>query len=118
MSTSKMYAAFVGLIVGLFLLLEGSKLDPLLGIAINAIFIVVGAVLTLSYFYLIGDSLQRRLRAPPIVTSMPVLLVLGVMLVYQAVVRSIDVVSKGLFGVLGIILILVPAFVIYRAAKK
>ncbi len=116
MSTSKMYAAFVGLVVGLFLLLEGSKLVR--GIAIDATFIVVGVVLTLAYFYLIGDSLQRRLRAPPMVTLMPVLLVLGAMLVYQGVVRSIDVVSKGLFVVLGIILILVSAFVIYRAAKR
>ncbi len=116
MSKQKAYAAFIVLVVGLFALLEGSRF--IYGIAIDATLVVVGAVLTLAYFFLIGDYLQRRLRATQTITLMPVLLVLGAVTIYQAVIRTIDIVSRSLFGVLGIILILVPAFMLYRAAKK
>lgn len=118
MGEQKAYAAFVVLVVGLFLLLEGTRLDPAREIAVDATLMVIGAVLTLAYFFLIGDYLQRRLGAPAIVTPMPVLLVLGAVMVYQSALRPIEIVSKTLFGVFGIVLILASAFVLYRARGK
>lgn len=116
MKSARAYAAIAALVIGIFALLEGSRMTH--RVIIDTVLIVVGAVLTLAYFFLIGDYLQRRLRATQTVTLMPVLLVLGAVMIYQAVIRTIDIVSRSLFGVLGIILILFPAFMLYRAAKK
>ena len=74
MDGRKACVAFVMLIVGLFLLLEGSRVTVSgRAVEIDLGFMVVGAVLTLAYFYFIGDYLQRRLHAPPTVTFIPVL---------------------------------------------
>ena len=116
MTGVRVYASFVAIVVGMFLLVEGSKLDPTRGI-LDVIFIVVGAMLVLSYFFLVGDYLEHRFR-DRITNLMPVLLVLGGVTVYHGIVRPVEMVSKSLLTVLGTVLVLVSVFVIYKASKR
>ena len=112
----RVYASFLALVVGLFLLLEGSKFDPTRG-ALDIVFVVAGAILTVSYFVLLGDHLERKFRDRTI-TLMPVLFVLGCVMVYQGVTRPVDVVSRILLGVLGAIIAIVSGFLMYRISKR
>ncbi|MDH5443202.1 MAG: hypothetical protein OEX16_02715 [Hadesarchaea archaeon] len=114
---TKAYASIVSLVIGMFLLLEGSRMIHLI-YSIDLVFIVVGAMFVLAYLPLMGDYLELNLRGSKTVTFMPILLVLGLVLVYQGAVIPLSVVEKGLFVVLEIVLISVPAFVLCRAAKR
>ena len=115
--TTKAYASIVSLVIGMFLLLEGS--GPMYPTdLIDLVFIVVGAMLVLAYLPLMGDYLELNLRGSRTVTFMPILLVLGLVLIYKGAVTPLSVVEKGLFVALEIVLIVVPAFVLYRAAKR
>lgn len=115
--TTKAYASIVSLVIGMFLLLEGSgPMHPT--DLIDLVFIVVGAMLVLAYLPLMGDYLELNLRGSRTVTFMPILLVLGLVLIYKGAVTPLSVVEKGLFVALEIVLIVVPAFVLYRAAKR
>lgn len=114
---TKAYASIVSLVVGMFLLLEGS--GPMYPTdLIDLVFILVGAMLVLAYLPLMGDYLELKLRGPRTVTFMPILLVLGLVLIYKGAVIPLSVVEKGLFVALEIVLIAIPAFVLYRAAKR
>jgi hypothetical protein len=107
--------AFVSLVIGMFLLLQGSKMsDPVR----DLIFIVVGAVLVLAYMPLTGNYLEAKFKAPRNITLMPMLLVLGVMLVYQGAVRSVFLPDKVLLIVLGGVLAAGAAFMLGKFVKK
>ncbi|MEM2878359.1 MAG: hypothetical protein QXG10_02280 [Candidatus Hadarchaeales archaeon] len=114
--STKTYAALVLLVIGMFLLLEGSKLDRVGEEIICIGMMGAGAVLVIGYVYLIKGGLKRGISS--YVIMMPVLFVLGIMLVYQAVVRVIDPISRALFGSLGAVLALASAFIIYRRRGK
>jgi len=113
---TKAYASIVSLVIGMFLLLEGARLIRSI-YSIDLVFIVVGITLVLAYLPLMDDYLELNLKGSKNLTLMPILIVLGFMLVYQGAVIPLSVIEKGLFVVLEIVLILIPAFVLYRAAK-
>ena len=113
---TKAYASIVSLVIGMFLLLEGARLIHSI-YSIYLVFIVVGITLVLAYLPLMDDYLELNLKGSKNLTLMPILIVLGFMLVYQGAVIPLSVIEKGLFVVLEIVLILIPAFVLYRAAK-
>jgi drug/metabolite transporter (DMT)-like permease len=111
----RVYVGIVLLVVGMFLLLEGSKLDPVRGEVVDMSMMGVGAVLVLSYLYLLRDMSRGRGASNPVL--MGALLVLGVMLVFQALSRTIDVMSQALFGAFGAVLVAASAFLLYRNRK-
>jgi len=113
---TKAYASIVSLVIGMFLLLEGARLIRSI-YSIDLVFIVVGITLVLAYLPLMDDYLELNLKGSKNLTLMPILIVLGFMLVYQGAVIPLSVTEKGLFVVLEIVLISIPAFVLYRAAK-
>ena len=113
---TKAYASIVSLVIGMFLLLEGARLIRSI-YSIDLVFIVVGITLVLAYLPLMDDYLELNLKGSKNLTLMPILIVLGFMLVYQGAVIPLSVIEKGLFVVLEIVLISIPAFVLYRAAK-
>ena len=117
MNTYRAYTAIISLAVGMFLLLEGSRLMHPIEWWIDLVFIVVGAVLVLAYLPLMGNYLELKFKAPPTISFMPILLVLGAVMIYQGVTRPIGIFDKSLFVILGAVLVAVPAFVLYRAAK-
>ena len=114
---TKAYASIVSLVIGMFFLLKGAGAMHPTNL-INLVFIVVGAMLVLAYLPLMGDYLELNLRASRTVTFMPILLVLGLALVYQGMVIPLSVAEEVLFVALEILLIVVPAFVLYKAAKR
>lgn len=85
MKTIRAFAAFIALVIGVYLLLEGVYPSP--QSLVDAAFMGLGAALILGYFQLIGDYFQRRLRMPPEMTFMPVLLVLGLVVLGFGLVR-------------------------------
>ena len=115
MRSPRVYVGIVLLVVGMFLLLEGSKLDPVRGEVVDMSMMGVGAVLVLSYLYLLRDMSRGRGASNPVL--MGALLVLGVMLVFQALSRTIDVMSQALFGAFGAVLVAASAFLLYRNRK-
>lgn len=72
--------AIIVLLIGMTFLFEGTY--PAVSEISDVIYIVVGAGLVLGYFPLIGDTLELRLRARRDVVFMPVLLVLGLLMLY------------------------------------
>jgi len=85
MKTIKAFAAFIGLAIGVYLLIEG--VYPIPASLVDATFMGLGAALILIYFQLIDDFFQRRLRMPPEMTFMPVLFVLGLVVIGFGLVR-------------------------------
>ncbi len=112
----RIWASFLALAAGLFLLLEGSKFDPARG-ALDIVFLVVGAILTVSYFFFLGDYLERRFGYKT-ATLVPVLFVLGCVMLYQGIVRPVEVVSRVLLGVLGLLMAVGSGFWMYRISKR
>lgn len=116
---TKAAIALISLVIGMFLLLEGSKVTvsdrPM---ELDLTFVVVGAVLVLVYPTLIGNYLEVKLGASRTVSFMPMLLVLGAVLIYQGAVRPINIIEKLLFVALGIVLVVAPAIVLYKTASK
>jgi len=118
MNTNRVYAAIIALVVGVYLLLDGAFLVR--EILIDGAFIVVGAVLTISYFWLIGDYLERRFRTRREITLMPVLLVLGLALLVFGIIRP-GLVSIGLklsFILPGLVLALYSGLKLWKAIGK
>jgi hypothetical protein len=108
--------ALVSLVIGMFLLIEGSRMTDL---AVDLALVVVGAVLTLAYPPLMGNYLEVKLKAPRNVTLMPMLLVLGAVLIYQGVLaRALSGIERGLFAGLGIALVVGSALMIVKAKAK
>ncbi|MDI6884234.1 MAG: hypothetical protein QMD00_03785 [Hadesarchaea archaeon] len=117
MSTNRAYAAIVALVVGVYLLIDGALLVR--EIVIDGAFIVGGAVLTLSYFWLIGDYLEQRFMARRDITLMPVLLVLGLVLLVFGIIRP-GLASIGLklsFIIPGLVFALYAGWRLWKAVK-
>lgn len=118
MNSARAYAAIVVLVIGIYLLIEGAYMMQ--DMLINVSFIVLGAVLTLGYFWLIGDTIERWLRAPRGITFMPVLLVLGIVILSFGLVRSGLVTTELKLSLVipGLVLALVAVFVLLKAKKQ
>jgi hypothetical protein len=54
---------------------------------VDCALLLLGAALALAYFPLIGDHLERKFKAPRMITLMPVLLALGLAVLCQAAIR-------------------------------
>lgn len=70
----------------MFALLEGSKL--VYGSLIDSALMLIGAVLIFAYIWLVGDFLELRFKADRRINLPPILLALGVAMLYQAVFRA------------------------------
>lgn len=118
MNSARAYAAIIVLVIGIYLLIEGAYMMQ--DMLINVSFIVLGAVLTLGYFWLIGDTIERWLRAPRGITFMPVLLVLGIVILSFGLIRSGLVTTELKLSLVipGLVLALVAVFVLLKAKKQ
>jgi len=114
MKSARAYVAIVALVIGIYLLIEGAYMMQ--DMLVNVAFIALGAVLTLSYFWLIGDTIERWLRAPPGITFMPVLLVLGIVILVFGLVRpGLSRIELQLSLVIpGLVLALIAVLVLLR----
>lgn len=109
--------AIIFLAVGIFIMLEGSKLSAN-SFWMDLVMLVIGAVLTISYLPLMGNRLEKMLKAKPVITYIPILVVLGAGLLWQAGFRILSLLDKVIFAIVGIILVLVSAFYLFRALKS
>lgn len=118
MNSARAYAAIIVLVIGIYLLIDGAYM--MRDMLINVSFIVLGAVLTLGYFWLIGDTIERWLRAPRGITFMPVLLVLGIVILSFGLTRSGLVTTELKLSLVipGLVLALVAVFVMLKAKKQ
>ena len=118
MKSARAYAAIVVLVIGIYLLIEGAYMMQ--DMLINAAFIVLGAALTLGYFWLIGDTIERWLRAPRGITFMPLLLVLGIVILVFGLVRpGLTTIGLKLSLVIpGLVLVIVAVFALLKAKKQ
>ncbi len=118
MKSARAYVAIVVLVIGIYLLIEGAYMVQ--DMLINVSFIVLGAVLTLGYFWLIGDTIERWLRAPRGITFMPLLLVLGIVILSFGLTRSGLVTTELKLSLVipGLVLALVAVFVLLKAKKQ
>ncbi|MBA7594632.1 hypothetical protein ES703_01579 [subsurface metagenome] len=114
MKTIRAFAAFIALVIGVYLLLEGVYPSP--QSLVDATFMGLGAALILGYFQLIGDYFQRRLRMPPEMTFMPVLLVLGLVVLGFGLVRP-GLASIGLKLSLAIPGLVLAVYAVFRTLK-
>lgn len=112
-------AASVFLVIGMFLLLEGSKVTVSgRAVTVDLFFIVVGAVQTVAYPILIGDYFETKFKTPRNISLMPMLMMLGIVLIFQAVTRQLNTIDKLVFAVLGIALAVASIIATYRATRK
>ncbi len=112
-------AASVFLVIGMFLLLEGSRVTVSgRDVTVDLFFAVVGAVLTISYPILIGDYFEHRFKTPRNISLMPMLMMLGIVLIFQAMTRQLNMIDKIIFVVIGVTLAVASIIVTYRATKK
>ncbi|MBA7598906.1 hypothetical protein ES703_05931 [subsurface metagenome] len=118
MKSARAYVAIVVLVIGIYLLIEGAYMVQ--DMLINVSFIVLGVVLTLGYFWLIGDTIERWLRAPRGITFMPLLLVLGIVILSFGLTRSGLVTTELKLSLVipGLVLALVAVFVLLKAKKQ
>lgn len=116
---SKALVASIFLVIGMFLLLEGSRVTVSgRAIEIDLVFLAIGAVLTIAYPVLIGDYFETKFKTPRNISLMPMLMMLGVVLIFQAVTRPLGSVDKLVFAVLGVVLAVASVIATYRATKK
>jgi hypothetical protein len=117
MNTNRACAAIVALVVGVYLLIDGSFLAR--KILIDGAFIAVGAVLMISYFWLIGDYLEHRLRARREITLMPIMLMLGLVMLVFGIIRPglVAIEHKLSFILLGLVLALYSGLKLLKAIK-
>ncbi len=117
MKTYRAIAAFIALVIGVYLLIEGVYPAP--ESLVDAAFMGLGAVLILSYFRLIGDYFWRLLRTTSDITFMPLLLVLGIVLTVFSLVRpgltSIEL--KLSLAIPGLVLALYAVFRLLKAVR-
>jgi len=107
--------SIVLLIIGMFILLEGSKMAVPGNEMIDMALIVVGAVLVLVYMPLVGDYLEVKFKAPRMINLMPMLLVLGAVLIYQGATRvGTGILGQLLFVILGIALVVGAVVAVFK----
>ena len=117
MLTARIGTAMVALVVGMVLLFEGAY--PTIGGYADGIYVVVGAALILSYFPLIGDSFELKFRAQRSVICMPVLLVLGVLMLYYGATKAglATLVLRSTFIIPGAALVVVSLILLSRTIR-
>lgn len=117
MNSTRAYAAVGVLVIGVYLLIEGVYPAP--ESLIDGAFITLGAALMLSYFWLIGDTIERWLKAREL-TFMPILLVLGLIILVFGLIRpglaSIEL--KLSLVIPGLVLALVAGFKLWKAIRE
>lgn len=114
---AKAYAAIVALVIGVALLFEGTY--PTVEGWLDGVYIAIGAVLFLGYFLLVGDYLERKLRAPGAITIVPPLFVLGAVMLYYAVTKAgLTTPVKLSFVIPGVVLVAVSLFMFYREIRR
>ncbi len=109
--------AFISLAIGIFLLLEGSRLVSG-SIVVDLVMLVIGAILTISYLPLIGRHLEKKFKAKASITFMPMLAILGAGLLWQAAFRILSSLDKTVFAAVGLALLAGSSFFIYRVVKS
>jgi len=111
-------AAIAALVIGLFLLFVGATPAP--ADMLDWAMVIAGAALTVGYVALIGNSLNRLLKTQSgAVPFMPVLVVLGVLVIKQAIIGGgVELLHQIVLTALGIVLIVAPAAVLYKVAVK
>lgn len=111
-------AAIAILVIGLILLFIGAAPAP--QDMLDWAMVIVGAALTVGYCALIGDSLNHLLKTQSgAVPFMPILLVLGVLVIWQAIMGAgVESLHKPVLAVLGIVLIVAPIAVLYKVAVR
>ncbi len=118
MNANRPYLAFIALVIGVYLLIEGVYPAP--KSLVDAAFMGLGVVLILSYFRLIGDYFWHWLRAPPEMTFMPVLLVVGLVLLGFGLVRAglVSIELKLSLAIPGLVLALYAGFKLWKAIRE
>jgi len=118
MKTYRAIAAFIALVIGVYLLIEGVYPAP--ESLVDAAFMGLGAVLILGYFRLIGDYLWRWLRTTSDMTFMPLLFVLGLVVMGFGLVRPglVSIELKLSLAIPGLVLALYPAFRLLKAIRE
>lgn len=114
MEKTKNTLAIVGLVVGTFLLLEGAY--PVHEILVGGVMIAIGGALFLSYFWLIGDFIERWLGGRWY-TFLPPLLVLGFVMLVFGLIKPLPTGSKLLFAVPGFVLVLTPGCILWKRSR-
>ncbi|MFH1821813.1 MAG: hypothetical protein ABH852_05180 [Methanobacteriota archaeon] len=109
--------AVIFLAIGIFILLEGSSLSGS-SIEIDLAMLVVGIILTISYLPLIGNYFELKFKAKTSMTYMPILVILGAVLIWQAGFRVLSLLDKSIFAAIGAALLVVSLFFIYKAKKS
>lgn len=98
MGAGKIGLAVIALLLGMALVFEGAT--PVPASARDGAAIALGAALILTYFMLIEDNLNRLFRTKSsIVIFMPVILVLGILMLIQAI-TSVGLTSLSKFSLL------------------
>jgi len=98
MGAGKVGLAVIALLLGMVLLFEGAT--PVPESARDGAAIALGAALILTYFLLIEDNLSRLFKTKSsIVILMPVILVLGILMLIQAI-TSVGLTSSSKFFLL------------------
>ena len=118
MNSVRPYVAIIVLVIGTYLLIEGAY--PVHEILISGAFIALGAALMFSYFWLIGDAIERWLRASREITFMPVLLVLGLVILSFGLIRPglATIELKLSLLIPGLVLALIAGFKLGKAIKE
>jgi len=114
MGVGKVGLAVIALLLGMALLYEGAT--PVPESARDGAAIALGAALILTYFLLIEDNLSRLFKTKSsIVILMPVILVLGILMLIQAI-TSVGLTSLSKFSLLTIggVLVIVSLAVFIR----
>ncbi len=110
-------AAIVILVIGLILLFQGATPAPVS--MFDWILVIVGAALAVGYVALIGNSLNNLLKTQSgAVPFMPILVVLGALVIKRAIFGSVGLENMVVLTILGIVLVVAPAVVLYKVAVK
>ncbi|MGQ9788267.1 MAG: hypothetical protein ACUVQM_03030 [Candidatus Hadarchaeaceae archaeon] len=98
------WIAIIVLVVGIFLMMEGSKLYAVSFVA-DLVILVVGVIFTISYLPLMGNYLEMMFEGNPVMTYLPVLVTLGAGLLWQSFFRNLALIDRTIFVIVGIGLI-------------
>ena len=114
MLTARTCTAMVALVAGMVLLFEGAY--PTIGGYADGVYVAVGAGLILSYFPVIGDSFELKFRTQRSVICMPVLLVLGLLMLYYGTTKPglATLALRSTFIIPGAVLVVVSLILLSR----
>lgn len=124
MKTWLEYSALLGLLVGMFMLLEGSRF--IYGLYVDVALMAVGGALILFYIGVFGSAFKDKkvhlfgwhFKEPRTLTLLLILLALGVNMAVQSVIKNMVVVDKLIFAAMGAALIVVSVAYIMKSRTK